>query len=67
MSSPEHSERERCALKWVMTLQDPECTTEQLAQLDAWLAEDPKNGPTFRAMDAAWRASIEAARKGGGE
>jgi RNA polymerase sigma factor (sigma-70 family) len=48
------------ALKWVLDLDDEQCTRAELVGLDAWLAEDPEHARAFWAMEAAWRAATSA-------
>jgi RNA polymerase sigma factor (sigma-70 family) len=45
---------EREAADWVVAIGDPDCTKEQLASLDAWLARSPEHARLFQELQGIW-------------
>ena len=48
------TEVEREGANWITLIADPECTKEQLAQLDEWLAHDEENRRVFAELQVIW-------------
>jgi RNA polymerase sigma-70 factor (ECF subfamily) len=42
------------AAEWVVKIGDPDCTEEQLAALDTWLALSPEHGRQFQELYGVW-------------
>jgi RNA polymerase sigma-70 factor, ECF subfamily len=48
------TEVEREGANWITLIADPECTKEQLSQLDKWLARDEENQRVFSELQVVW-------------
>jgi RNA polymerase sigma-70 factor (ECF subfamily) len=48
------TEVEREGANWITLIADPECTKEQLAQLDEWLARGEENQRVFAELQVIW-------------
>jgi ferric-dicitrate binding protein FerR (iron transport regulator) len=52
------SPREKAA-DWVVRINDPEVTEAELAQWEAWLAEDPQHCDLYQRLDHVWSRSTD--------
>lgn len=58
---------EREAADWITLIADPDCTEEQLAQLDVWLGRNEENPRVFAELQAIWGQSEWAADEPAGD
>lgn len=58
-------EIENAAALWVVRLGEGRLDAGAQAELERWLAEDPRHGASFREAQAAWRVMTQVAREPG--